>query len=160
MVQTYVGVFVADCHNHSKVPEKYRGKGKAGAPFRTSSNWFLASTNPHNPLVDEWLVVYVNHLLTLPDLTMPYFLAHCALTQARMNNQTVDNIWASTMSRTKEAEMRRILNGPLSEKRACLNYPKENIYDCAFVKRPAIQRVLSGDYWRQIQMKLRLEAID
>ena len=98
MVQTYVGVFVADCHNHSKEPEKYRGKGKAGAPFRTSSNWFLASTNPHNPLVDEWLAVYVNHLLTLPDPTTPYFLAHCALTQARMNNQTVDNIWASGLN--------------------------------------------------------------
>jgi hypothetical protein len=125
----------------SKVPEKYQGKWKTGSPFRTSSTWFLASTNPHNPLVDEWL--------------------HCALTQARLNNQTVDNIWKSTMRRVKEAEERRKVNGPRSEKKACagvqlkkLSNSIEKLTDeCALMKKPPRQYVLSGDYWKQIQKK-------
>ena len=101
----------------------------------------MASTNPHNSLVDEWLEIYVNHLLTLPDPTTPYFLVHCALTQARVKNETVENIWAATMRRATEAEVRRIRDGPSSAKTECWKDSKNKNYtdsenNCVIAKKP------------------------
>mmetsp|Transcript_37592 Transcript_37592/g.80181 ORF Transcript_37592/g.80181 Transcript_37592/m.80181 type:complete len:384 (-) Transcript_37592:153-1304(-) len=149
---------VAMCHDHSRVPAQYRGKRRKGkgAPFRTSSNWFMASTNPHNPLVDEWLNIYVNHLLTLPDPTVPYFLTHCALTQARMMNKTVDVIWSTTMERMTRKNLRRKRGGFVLEKTVCKGVGRkanatELEINCAIIKKPPRQYVLSGEYWNHIQ---------
>jgi hypothetical protein len=145
------------CHDHSKIENRgIRGKG---APFRTSSNWFLASTNPHNPLVDEWLTRLHHHILTLPDPRTPYFLAHCALTQARLYNETVDDIWVSSFQRynykkKQEAEIGR--NVTHSEMIACTGMNAlSKSSKCAIVKRPPKQFVLSGNYSNMIQMQIR-----
>ncbi|KAL7426037.1 hypothetical protein ACHAXM_000281 [Skeletonema potamos] len=143
------------CHDHSKI--KNRGIRGKGAPFRTSSNWFLASTNPHNPLVDEWLTILHKHMLSLPDPKTPYFLAHCALTQARFYNETVDNIWASTFNRYKAIKKQEAVIGrnvTHSEMIACGGM-NEELSRCAIVKRPAKQFVLSGNYSNMIQMQFR-----
>ena len=146
------------CHDHTKIQNRgIRGKG---SPFRTSSTWFLASTNPHNPLVDDWLRILHNHMLTLPDPKTPYFLAHCALTQARLYNETVDAIWVSTFKRYNEIKKTGSRDGrnvTHSEMIAChggRKAPSESSR-CAIVKRPPKQFVLSGDYSNRIRMQLR-----
>ena len=130
---------VDKCHDLSLLPAKRQGSKNKGAPSRTTSNWFLASTNPHNPLVDEWLRVYVNHLLTLADPTQPYFLAHCSLSQARMNNATVERIWSATTKR-----IQRLGKTNSSYKSKCI---KGGVSSCStIVKRPNRDYVLSGKY--------------
>ena len=76
---------VLTCHDSSNVSGN-------GNNVRTASSYFLVSSRPHNPLVDEWLAVYRDYLLTSPDPRQPYFLSHSILTQARMKNATVDTI--------------------------------------------------------------------
>lgn len=134
---------VPKCHDHSQINNTgARGKG---SPFRTSSNWMLASTNPHNPIVDEWLATLHGHFLSLHSKP-PYFLAHCALTQARLYNETVDAIWASTVQRYK-----------MSDNDACLGIKIQqgkSLKKCAVVKRPPKMFVLSGNYSRRIQLEI------
>eukprot|EP00986_Skeletonema_menzelii_P006891 scaffold2615_cov151-Skeletonema_menzelii.AAC.4 len=132
------------CHDHSKIDNTgVRGKG---SPFRTSSNWMLASTNPHNPLVDEWLYILHNHFLSLNAIP-PYFIAHCALTQARLYNETVDAIWTSTMTRYG-------VGGKNTEMKACLGVMIKNgqSSNCAVVKRIPKMYVLSGNYSKRIHL--------
>ena len=142
-LSTAAGGNVPFCHDHSKISNTGR-RGK-GSPFRTSSTWFIATTNLHNPIVDEWLAIYHKHLLTL-NTSLPYFLAHCALTQARLYNETVDSIWSSTMTRY----------GSGSEKVPCLGVRIQHGLSsgCAIVKRPPKMFVLSGNYSKSVEMEL------
>lgn len=130
-----------------------------GEQFRTASNWFMISSAPHNPLVDEWLEIYKHHILTSPDPTKPYYLCQCSLTQARMKNATVDEIWSSTMARIKTMRF----GGKYQNRRSCwgASSPHLSQYkkDCAFVKRPQnsaalMEYILSLHYIKDIEMKV------
>lgn len=115
---------VSWCHNSRRVHGN-------GGEFRSGSNFFLASARPNNPLVVEWLRVYVHHLLTLSNPSVPYFLNHCSLTQARMNNATVEEIWGSTLKRQKIFHNRLCF---------CGKHDKRNLQwfrsSCGLVKKP------------------------
>ena len=127
---------VDKCHDHNKLPSNHSAKGTQGNKFRTSSNWFIASSHPHNPLIDEWLRLYVNHLRTLSNPSEPYFLAHCSLSQARMYNRTVDEIWSSTLKRYR-----------LAKRKACEDSGGSS---CVIIKKPQNQYVLSGRYMNDL----------
>ena len=128
------------CHDHSLLPAKLQGSKNMGAPSRTSATWFMAANSVHNPLVDEWLRVYVNHLLTIPDPTNPYFLVHCSLSQARMNNATVEKVWTATTERVKSLGK----TSPSYYNSKCI---KGDVSSCStIVKRPSRDYVLSGKY--------------
>jgi len=128
------------CHDHSLLPAKLQGSKNKGAPSRTSATWFMAANSVHNPLVDEWLRVYVNHLLTIPDPTNPYFLVHCSLSQARMNNATVEKVWTATTERIQRLDK----TSPSYYNSKCI---KGSVSSCStIVKRPSRDYILSGKY--------------
>lgn len=83
---------VSWCHDSARVRAE-------GQEFRSAGNYFLAAARPNNPLVVEWLRVYVDHLRTLSFPRKPYFLAQCSFTQARKNNATVEEIWVAALQR-------------------------------------------------------------
>ncbi len=135
---------VPKCHDHSQINNTgVPGKGK-GYHFRTSSNWMLASTNPHNPIVDEWLAILHGHYLSLHSKP-PYFIAHCSLTQARLYNETVDAIWVSTFKRYRISDNNACFKGAIN------GGPTSK---CAVVKRPTKMFVLSGNYSKRIQLEI------
>jgi hypothetical protein len=127
---------VSTCHDADKVPG-------SGGEFRTASNYFMATTSPHNPLVDEWLSTYRDYLVSSPDPRKPCFLTHCSLTRARMKNETVDAIWTSTRRRTKQLNMwskTKANNKPCAGgENKPLSYYKD---ECAFVKKPHMAKEL------------------
>jgi len=121
---------VATCHDGNKV----FGSGKE---FRTASSYFIASA-PHNPLVDEWLEIYKNNLLSSSNPGKPYFLVHCSMTQARMKNALVDSIWSSTMKRFNRLQIWSKGGGrkPCSGGGGLMHSPAWYKDNCVFVKKP------------------------
>ena len=135
------------CHDHDKI-NGYVGVHGKGSPFRTAANWMMASSNAHNPIVDEWLAILHGHFVSLHS-SPPYFIAHCALTQARLYNETVDDIWVA-------ARKRYGIKGINAEKKACLGISimRGESLNCAVVKRPPKMFVLLGNYSKRIQIEL------
>lgn len=139
----------SSCHNFKDVP------GNLATGFRTLDNWFLASASPHNPLVDQWLSIYHDHLVNHPDPRNPYFLAQCSLTQAIVKNSTVEEVWINTVRRWD-----RLQRSGWKMKRPCFD-GGEKIRDigwywkhCAFVKKQKSKHtrdyVLSPEYMNDI----------
>jgi len=59
----------------------HRSKNDAGE-YRSASAGFVAISNPHNQLIEEWMGIFVHHLTTLPNPNQPYYLSRCSLAQA------------------------------------------------------------------------------
>jgi hypothetical protein len=132
---------VSTCHLSKDYAEEYR----------TASTWFMAVSNPHNPLIEEWLRLLVYHLTTLPNPNIPYFLSHCALTQARMYNTTVEIIWRSSLKLNRNITQigRR---GRICADSGSLRLDRLKMH-CAVVKKPRSHEVKSfilGEYLTDI----------
>ncbi|KAL7477626.1 hypothetical protein ACHAW6_003425 [Cyclotella cf. meneghiniana] len=120
--------------------------------YRTASTWFMAVSNPHNTLIEEWMRILVHHLTTLPDPNQPYYLSHCSLTQARMYNSTVDNIWRSTL-RFKWNTLRKGGRDDICFDSGLLTLD-EMKKSCALVKKPNSPNITSfilGDYLKDLR---------
>ena len=131
--------------------------GKYGGWSRTHGTWFLASRNPHNPLLEEWLKIYHDHLVNEPKPTEPYFLCHCSLTQARRRNSTVDDIWTNTVKRWERLEENGWAKRPCIDKgKHAKKYQDVAWYrdHCALLKKSRQTRVrdylLSRQYMEDI----------
>lgn len=128
---------------------------KNAAEYRSASTWFMAVSNPHNPLIDEWLRILVHHLTTLSDPNKPYFITHCSLTQARMYNETVDKIWRSSV---KFSNARQNGRQKSREDNVCFDHGSFTAHrlktHCTFVKKQISDDVKSfflGEYLEYIQ---------
>ena len=136
---------VARCH-------EARSDGtEASTMYHTADNWFLVSLYPNSTFFKGWLETYHHHLRTKDQLWYPYFLAHCSLTQARMNNAAVDDIWMEVIAREEAREKHVLWNRGVSREtrfaqgrmlRYCADLDDEPGRDldwyrqmCAFVKK-------------------------
>ena len=134
----------SSCHDWNVV-------GNTPAGFRTSDNWFMASVS-NNPLIAEWLKVFLEHLTDLDRAHLPFYLAHCSLTQARMKNSTVNDIWAQFVShwdnlKSGKSHIRRPCYDDGSNTDKGIEWYLKN---CAFVQKQKSKNVkdyvLSSEY--------------
>lgn len=133
---------VSTCHLSEDDAEEYR----------TASTWFMAVSKPHNTLIEEWMRILVHHLTTLPNPNQPYYLSHCSLTQARMYNSTVDNIWRSTL-RFKRNTLRKGGRRDICFDSGLLTLDELKT-SCALVKKPNSPNIMSfilGDYLKDLR---------
>ncbi|KAL3801421.1 hypothetical protein HJC23_007031 [Cyclotella cryptica] len=120
--------------------------------YRTASTWLMAVSNPHNPLIEEWLRILIHHLTTLPNPNEPYYISHCSLTQARMYNTTVDSIWRSSIQ-FKRNHTHRAGSGDICFDSGSLTLDELKMR-CALVKKPNshdVKSFIMGEYLKEIR---------
>ncbi len=147
---------IANCHiKHNRTDHK--------ANSRSLETFFLVANSPHNPLIDEWLNVLHSHLLNLSLNRLPYFLAHCSLTQARMNSAVAEGVFTNNMNRIKQSQHRNQDGAPLE---VCYDIQKNErdiqwyLDHCAVLKKQLSESVqefiLSSKYFQHLDKAIMM----
>ena len=89
------------------------GPNKDAMHSRLTPTWFLVATTPHNPAVDAWLTTLTGHLANLTEhhegKNIPYYLAHCSLSQAYLTSTHVRRQLDSMVHEYMEGDCKEML---------------------------------------------------
>ena len=95
------------------MPHRPLGPQQGREHSRLTPTWFLVATTPHNPAVDAWLTTLTGHLANLTEhhegKNIPYYLAHCSLSQAYLTSTHVRRQLDSMVHEYMEGDCKEML---------------------------------------------------